>query len=200
MSSHPEAYHLATWDKPTYDQVASFLDSRFHIPKAWFYDLNSYTPAELVGSTIGIVAVVLQWKRADTETFARLVGSMGTSAALGANPLLLIVTVVALARAFHKAHQTGEYAEFVDGQFKGSIGSGATFFAASFVAGGPAGPVLGLLVGLTTGILVYKATKNVSIVQLSQSVAKQATAVATQAKEFAAQYRESSIASNASSR
>ena len=73
------------------------------------------------------------WNRADTETFAKLVGSMGVSAVRGANPLLLIVTVAALAKAFHNAHQTGEYAEFVDGQIKGSIGAGATLVAVSQV-------------------------------------------------------------------
>ena len=49
------------------------------------------------------------------------------------NPLLLIVTVVALGKAFHKAHQTGEYAELVDGQFRGAIGAGTTIAAVSVV-------------------------------------------------------------------
>ena len=63
--------------------------------------------------------VVFSWNRADTENFAKLVGGMGLSAAISANPLLLVVTVVALARAFQKARQTGEYAEFADGLLKG---------------------------------------------------------------------------------
>ena len=185
--STPRGLPLATWDKETFDRVAGTLESSFHIPKSWFYDLNTFTAAELLGGTIGAVVMIFSWNRADTETFARFVGSMGVSSALSANPLLLIVTVVALARAFQKAHRTGEYAEFVDGQLKGGIVSGATLAAVSLVgvAGGPAGAAL--LVALVTGILVNKATENVSIVQIGQVVARQAVAAATEAKSMIAQ-------------
>ena len=178
---------LANWDKGTFDQVAGVLESKFHIPATWFYDLNTYDAAELLGSTVAAVALAFNWNRANTETFARLVGSMGVSAAVSANPLLLILTVVALARAFQKAHQTGEYAEFVDGQFKGGIGAGATLTALSLVgvAGGPAG--MALLVGLTTGVLVNMATKNVSVVQISQVIVEQSTNAAIEAKRMVAQ-------------
>ena len=132
---------FANWDKTTYDQVSGWLDNTFNIPKDWFYDLNSYDAAELLGGAIGAVVLALNWKRADTEQFARFVGSMGLASVISANPLLMIVTVVSLAKAFHKAHQTGEYAEFVDGQFRGAMGSGAALAAVSLigVAGGPGG-------------------------------------------------------------
>ena len=150
---------IATWDYETYYQVVGYLDDNFHIPRNWFYDLNTYDAAELVSSSIGVVALALSWNRVDTETFARLVGSLGLSATLSANPLLMVVTVVALAKAFHNAHESGEYSEFVDGSLKGGIGTGATITAVSLigVAGGPAG--VALLSGLAAGILVNMATK-----------------------------------------
>ena len=40
---------LANWDQESYNQVAGFLDSNFHIPKDWFYDLNSYDAVEVLG-------------------------------------------------------------------------------------------------------------------------------------------------------
>ena len=180
--STPRGLPLATWDQETFDQVAATLDSSFRIPKSWFYDLNTFDAAELLGGSVGAVALIFNWNRADTETFGRFVGSMGVSAALSANPLLMVVTVVALARAFQKAHRTGEYADFVDGQVRGGLVSGATLAAVGLVgvAGGPAG--MALLVALVTGILVGKATENVSIVQVGQVVARQATAAAVEAR------------------
>ena len=178
---------LANWDKATYDHVAETLKSNFHIPKGWFYDLNTYDATELLGGAIGIVSLVLNWNRADTESFARLVGSMGVSAAISANPLLLVVTVVALAKAFHKAHQTGEYAEFVDGQVKGALGTLVTVSVVG-VVGGPAGTAL--LVGLVTAVLVNRATQNVSIVQIGQFLAEQAIATAAKTKEIAVTQRQ----------
>ena len=99
---------MANWDNATFDRVAGALESGFNIPKGWFYDLNTYDAAELLGGAVGAVALTFSWNRAQTATFARLVGGMGLSAAISANPLLLIVTVVSLAKAFHKAHETGE--------------------------------------------------------------------------------------------
>ena len=176
---------LANWDKETFDGVAGALESTFHIPKGWFYDLNTYNAAELLGGTIGAVALVFSWTRADTEAFAKMVGGMGLSAAISANPLLLLVTVVALARAFQKARQTGEYTEFVDGQIKGGIGAGTTLTVVALVgvAGGPAGAAL--LAGLTAGILVNAATKKVSMVEVCQFAATKAVALAAEVKAVA---------------
>lgn len=56
-------------------------------------------------------------------------GGMGLAAVAGANPLLLIVAVVALGRAFHNARQTGDYKEFTDGLARGGICTGAVLLA-----------------------------------------------------------------------
>lgn len=184
----PKGLPLATWDPETFGQVADYLKSNFGIPKSWFYDINSYDASELIGGVIGVLAVALGWNRADTESFAKLVGGIGISAIVGANPLLLILTVVALARAFHKAHQTGTYAELIDGHLKGGIGAGASLAAASRVAvvGGPAG--VALLVGLSAGILVNRATRKVSVAQIGRFVAERAAVAAKETKRMAAGY------------
>ncbi len=181
-ASTPRGLPLATWDQHTFDQVSSTLESSFHIPKGWFNDLNTFTSAELLGGTIGAVAVIFAWNRADTEAFAKLVGGMGMSSALSANPLLLLVTVVALARAFQKARRSGEVSDFVDGLVRGGLIAGATYAAVAIVGvgGGPAG--LALLIAVVTGILVNVATKKVSVVKIGQVVAKLATAVAAERK------------------
>lgn len=191
--STPRGLPIANWDRETYRQVAETLESNFHIPKRWFYDINTYKPADLLGAAVGVVALIFSWNRADTETFSKLVAGMGLSAVFTANPLLLILTVVALGRAFHKARQTGEYAEFVDGQFKGAVGAGATLGAVSLVgvAGGPAGAAL--IAGLAAGILAQYAVRNVKVVEIGKSAAKQVAAAveltpvtASQIAEFAA--------------
>ena len=89
-----------------------------------------------------------------------------------------------MARAFHIAHQSGEYREFVDGQFKGVVGAGATIGAVSLVgiAGGPWG--VALITGLVVGILVNGAMKDVSVVQVSKVVARQAVATASEARRM----------------
>ena len=191
--STPRGLPIANWDRETYRQVAETLETNFHIPRSWFYNINTFDAAKLLGAAVGVVAIIFSWNRADTETFSKLVAGMGLSAVLTANPLLLILTVVALGRAFHKARQTGEYAEFVDGQFKGAVGAGATLGAVSLVgvAGGPAGAAL--IAGLAAGILAQYAVRNVKVVEIGKSAAKQVAAAveltpvtASQIAEFAA--------------
>ncbi|MDE0507448.1 MAG: hypothetical protein OXI17_02290 [Gammaproteobacteria bacterium] len=178
----PKGLPIANWDKETYDLVSGFLQSNFGIPKDWFYDLNNYDAPELLAGTIGATALVLSWDERDTEKFAKLVGGMGVSAAISANPLLLTVTIISLARAFQKAELADENEKAVDGLLKGGIGAGSALFAASQVAvfGGPAG--MALLAGLSAGMLANRATKSISVVQLQQFVMERTTAVATEIK------------------
>ena len=184
--STPKGLPLVTWDKDTFDQVAGALESNYHIPKDWFVDLATYDVADLLGGTVGAVSLIFNWNSADTETFTRLVGSMGLSATVGANPLLLIVSVVALGRAFHKAHLTGEYAAFTDGLFKGGLSSGATLAAVGIVGlfGGPAG--VSLVASLVVGVLTQKAAQNISVVEIGQVVARQAGDAAAEATSLVA--------------
>lgn len=90
--------------------------------------------------------------------------------------------MVALAKAFHEAHRTGDYEGFIEGQAKGLVGTGRTPAAVSLVgvAGGPTG--VALLAGLTTGVLANRATRNVSLTQVSAMVARNAQVAALEVR------------------
>ena len=168
--------------KEIYEQTADTLQGKFHIPKDWFYNLDVYDNTELLFGAIDVVSLALHWDSEETETFAKIAGRLGVWASLSGNPALVLVTVVALAKAFHQAHQTGEYAEFVDGQLKGSLGAGATLAAVAVVgvAGGPAG--VALLAGMAAGILAQKAAKDVSVVEISKFLTEQTVDLAIEVK------------------
>ena len=169
---------LATWDKATFDSVAQTLDSSLGIPKRWLYDINTFDVGEVLGATVGVVAVALNWNRADTEQFAQVTASMGLSAAVGLNPLLLLVTVAAAAQSFNKARGSGDYSDLADGAFKGAATSAASLgaVAALTAAGGPAGA--GLLAGIAAGVLVHQTVKNVSVTEITGFVKARAAALA----------------------
>ena len=174
----PMGLPLANWDKGTYDQVSGYLQSQFSIPKRWFYDINSFDAAEVIATGVGVVALFFCWDRAEAEQFGRLAGGMGLSGALSANPLLLVVTVAALARAFQVARIEGRTGAAVDGLFRGAAMAATSLASVSAVAAlaGPAG--LALLVGLIAGMLAAKAVSRVSVVDVGKLVAEQARASA----------------------
>ena len=167
----PMGLPLVNWDQDTFNGLADSLGT-FGIPRDWLIDLVNYDAAELAGASIGIVAVALNWNNEDVEEFSKLVGGMGFSAMVGVNPLLLIVTVVALARAFHTARKSGDWKEFTDGLAKGGICTGAVLLTTS-VVGGPA--VVVLMTGICVGVVANRATANVSVVEIGQFVISQVT-------------------------
>lgn len=169
---------LATWDKATFDSVAQTLDSSLGIPKRWLYDINTFDAGEVLGAAVGVVAVALNWNRADTEQFAQVAASMGLSAAVGLNPLLLLITVAAAAQSFNKARSSGDYSALADGAFRGAATAAASLgaVAALTAAGGPAGA--GLLAGLAAGVLVHQTVKNVSVTEITGFVTARAAVLA----------------------
>lgn len=174
----PMGLPLVNWDRDTFNGLADTLGG-LGISRDWLIDLVNYDAVELVGSSIGVVAIALNWNNEDIEEFTTIVGGMGLSAAVGANPLLLIVTVVALAKAFHSARKTGDWKEFTDGLAKGGICTGAVLLVTSTVSG-PA--VVVLLTGICVGVAAHKATENVSIVEIGQFVARQVSSAPSMTK------------------
>ena len=145
-------------------------------PRIHLYEVNTYNVADVAAATAGTVAVVFGWNRADTEAFAAVAASCGVSAAAATNPLGMMVAIIAFARSFHKARCDDDYSGLADGSLRGAVGSVATIAAVGAVGavGGSAGAAL--LVGITAGMLVHKATASVSITDIGRFVASSATA------------------------
>ena len=55
----PKGLPLANWDRGTYGEVSGYLQSQFSIPKGWFYDINSFDAAEVLGAGVGVGGGVL---------------------------------------------------------------------------------------------------------------------------------------------
>ena len=174
----PMGLPLVNWDQDTFYILAGTLEN-LGISRDWLRDMVSYDAVELVGSSIGVLAIALNWNNEDVEEFSILVGGMGLSAAVSANPLLLIVTIVALAKAFHTARKTGDWKEFSDGLAKGGICTGAVLLVMSLV-GGPT--VVVLLAGICVGVVAHRATENVSVVEIGQFVVRQVSNAPTTTK------------------
>jgi len=147
-----------TWDKDTFDSVAGMLESNFHIPKSWFYDLNTINATELLTTSIGALALILNWNNEDREAFAKTIASTAIVSVLSANPILFVVTLAALAKSFTDARREGNYTEFVEGLAKGGVVTGAVIGTSS-VVGGPV--YVGLLAGICTGVVANKVMNKV---------------------------------------
>ncbi len=85
---------IFTWEKDNYDKWAEWFSE--HVPiidKSYFYDLMSIDIFEVIGSSIGVAALIFGLKRDDQKKVAEVIGSMGVTTIASANPLMAIALV-----------------------------------------------------------------------------------------------------------
>ena len=139
-------------NKEAYDLLVSKISSTFFIKKQWLYDFQSVDILEVFSSTIGVVALFFGWKNKDKEEFAELCASLGLAGAVGANPFLLIIALISLAKAFTKKKKKNR---FKRGSLRGFVGMGSFIMTASLFSS----PILGVIIGLIVAISVKKSLK-----------------------------------------
>lgn len=109
---------------------------------------------EVAGAAVPIAVAAMRWNKTDGEAFARLVGSLGIGAAIAGNPLMALVAVAMLAKAFNDVRHERE---LVRGVLSGGVTSGGILFTSALV-GGPAW--LGLAAGIGIAIGIKQAAKS----------------------------------------
>lgn len=158
-------------DKVSYDKLASVISEKFFIKKSWLYDLQTVNLLEVFSSTLGVVALFFGWKKKDKEEFAELCASLGLAGAVGANPILLIISIVSLAKSYT---QNKNKNKFKSGTIKGFVGMGSFIMTASLFSS----PLIGIIVGLAVAVSVKKSLKKLDVSEIynwfKENISKQA--------------------------
>lgn len=90
-----------TLEKANYEAWVDSVTKVFPgISKEWLYDLTSFDAAEVAGTTAGFIVAIFQLKNDDKEKFDQLLGSMGISSIMGANPIMGVVTIALAGYAY----------------------------------------------------------------------------------------------------
>lgn len=172
----PMGLPLATWDKGAFDTVAASL-AELGIEKVWIAKMVSINAENLLGGISGVFSVIFNWNAADSERFAEMVGSFGISSAFALNPLIGVVALVCLARAYQRARL--EESGVTHGRMllsigKGGIGSAVFLGSMSLLS---AHVWVGLMVGLCASLAAghmfdqgRKAAADVDWAALAQSI------------------------------
>ena len=146
-------------DKASYDKLVSAISDKFLIKKSWLYDLQTVNLLEVFSTTLGVVALFFGWKKKDKEEFAELCASLGLAGAVGANPLLLIIALVSLAKSYT---QNKNKNKFKKGTLRGFVGMGSFIMTASLFSS----PLIGIVIGLAVAISVKKSLKKLEFQEI----------------------------------
>lgn len=151
----------------TYHKFSGAISDNFGIPKDWTSDLLHYNGVEVIVTSIGVLALALNWNKEDITQFSSLAGGLGISSLASANPLLGVVTLVSLAKSFTDARRSNNYSEFVNGLVKGGVGSGV-IIGTSAIIGGPVW--IGVVSGMCVGVCAQKAMDRVEVLEIADYV------------------------------
>ena len=146
-------------NKEAYDKFAAYMSKNFAVQKSWLLDIQSVNFSEIFGATIGVVALMFGWKKNEKEEFANLASSLILAGAVGANPILLIVSIVSWAKSYTKNKNKKAFKE---GTIKGLLGMGSFIMTASLFAS----PLLGIIIGLVVLIVVKKGLKKIEVSEI----------------------------------
>ena len=150
----PKGLPIATWNKEAFDKTADFLSQTLGISRGWTKDMVTFTGTELIGATIGSIAIILAWKKEDIGRFTDVVAGLGLSAIIAANPIMTVVTIIGLARCFQKARKNRETLKSVlTGGGKGLTSTAAMIATTSLI---PAPAWIAIVLGIVSYALIRK--------------------------------------------
>lgn len=147
----------------TYEILLTLVE-RAGISSAWLNDALHMNAEEILGSTLPGLAVLLNWNKAESEEFLRMLGGLAVATTYAANPVGGLLLIVAAARSFqlsrHSEKPTATIASaFVEGGFLTGI-----VVASSVVIGGPIW--IGMVAGLVLAIFAKKSGQSIHDLQL----------------------------------
>ena len=132
----------------TRDTVRALQESvaSIGIPKSWLNDALHFNALEMAASAVPVLALLFDWGE-DRERFARHAGSLAVGAAIGGNPIGVLVSLVILARSYSAAKKLDGRIAWAKAVTHGGAISGVVLASSALIAG-PA------WVGLTVGIVL----------------------------------------------
>lgn len=149
----PRGIPVVTWDKQAFDAVAGFLNETLGISRNWVKDMATFTATEFVGAVVGALALALSWNKADVRRFSEVVASLGLSALVGANPILVMVSIVGLAKCFHEARHGAGLKRVLSGGGRGMVGTTALLGASRLM---PAPAWVTLMLGVVSYLVATR--------------------------------------------
>lgn len=138
-----------------YEHLKALVCESLGVSEQWLIDVLHTNAVEGVQFTAGclpMVAAVMGWSRSDAETFARLAAGLGIGALAAGNPLLILVALATLAKAYELGRSEGRQGLWKP-ILEGSVPAGTALGLAAMTAASP-------LTCIAAGLVVSSALRD----------------------------------------
>ena len=133
------------------------LAGHFGIPESRLHDAMTFTGTILIASSLPAIALALNWNRADSEAFAETCDSLLVGVGIAVNPILALVALAALARAWDKDRYGMDRGRVVASIAAGAALSGVVLATSAAIAGPP---FVGIIAGIRVAATLRNSTRN----------------------------------------
>jgi hypothetical protein len=162
---------IVTFTREGFDRAVEVAES-IGISQSFLADAVTYNAAEVLGAAVPGIALLFGWNSRDRKRFVESLGALGISALVAANPILLVVIVLAAALDFHRHGRpdADQLKELATAFIRGGALSGIVM-GTSVAIGGPLW--VGLVVGIVLAILARKHAQEIDFQEIAKRIAKQ---------------------------
>ena len=159
---------LATFTQDGYARATEIAE-RFGISQTALADLVTFNATELLAAVVPALALLLGWNKNDREEFTMSLGAFSIAAVASANPLLMVMVVIAGALDFHR---NGRGRRIDQGAMalafaKGGALSGIVLTSSAVIAG-PAW--IGVVCGIVLALAAQRSITKTDFSELGRSL------------------------------
>ena len=144
-------------------RISPFISSSAHyllnVPQKWINDIKHLEFNEILGSSVGILAMIYSWNKSKKEEFIEIASGTLASSFVYGDPLTAIGSIAALAHGYEKAKNKNELRKYKWSAIRGLAGVGAFALSTKLISI----PVLNFLIGIIAATIVKKVVKNLRL-------------------------------------
>ena len=144
-------------------KIAPFLSSSAHyilnIPQKWINDIKHLEFNEILGSSVGVLAMVYSWNKSKKDEFIEIASGTLASSFVYGDPFTTIGSLAALAHGYDKTKNKNDLRKYKWSAIRGIAGVGAFALSTKLISI----PLLNFLIGLIAATIVKKVVKNLRL-------------------------------------
>ena len=150
------------------NRLLPFISSSTHnlisVPHKWINDIQHLEFNEILGSSVGVLAMVYSWNKSKKDEFIEIASGTLASSFVYGDPLTTIGSLAALAHGFNKNKNKNDLRKYKWSAIRGIAGVGAFALSTKLISI----PVLNFLIGMIAATIVKKVVKSLRLFEYIQ--------------------------------
>ena len=139
--------------------ISASLQTLLTVPQKWINDIKHLEFNEILGSSVGVLAMVYSWNKSKKDEFIEIASGTLASSFVYGDPFTTIGSLAALVHGYDKTKNKNDLRKYKWSAIRGIAGVGAFALSTKLISI----PLLNFLIGLIAATIVKKVVKNLRL-------------------------------------